>query len=215
MLPSILRSIMCLAARLDKRYAPRKLVLSTRSKSAASASRKGARPEIPALFTRISIRPPSFPSASAKPPRTEAGSDTSITTKRTPLALEFEGGGKAEFRLSQAAESRASSRPVTQTQAPLSKNARAIANPIPFVPPVTNAVFPRNSSLCSTGMYTGSFFFSIRAARRHVLRTPRYIRLSMYLPPYRTHNPRPHVPVKPERQHKRAAQHKRERTHRA
>src|SRR5664280_2341297 len=119
--PQRLRS-MPVAARLATRYEPVRLASSTRVKVSSLIRSSRLSSVIPAFDTSTSIGPWDF-STSVKAASMLAGSVTSHTTPASPS------GGSPD-------------RWVTVTRCPASANARAMASPIPRLPPVTSTDRP-------------------------------------------------------------------------
>ena len=101
--------------------APTKLVLSTSSISSSDMRTNNLSRVIPAFATRTWIGPNSV-STFVKAASTLAVSETSQVTTFKPAT-------GSPLRL------------VTMTVSPLARNSRAIASPMPLLPPVTNTIF--------------------------------------------------------------------------
>ncbi len=113
--------IMPLLARRAQRKDPARLVSTTVSQSSSLIRMRSPSLVTPALATSTSTGPPSFSSASVNAASTEA---VSVTSQRTPMSPS---GASPE-------------RCVTATVSPASANDRAIARPMPRLPPVTRTV---------------------------------------------------------------------------
>src|SRR5689334_3352398 len=91
---------------------------------------------VPALLTRISIRPSSLPTRSI----IAATAALSVTSVATAIALT-----PRLYRSSTALADFASLRPTTAISAPASASPRAMPRPMPPLPPVTIATLPLRS----------------------------------------------------------------------
>ena len=113
------------------------LVSITRSQSASLISSVGTRLVVPAAYTMMSSRPKVSTQASL----TRSSSDVSATSAGTRRVR------RPRPSISAATASTfAARRPVTTTSAPASARPRAMARPMPLVPPTTTARRPERSN---------------------------------------------------------------------
>ena len=115
------------------------------SNVASSRDAVGPKEEVPALFTRMSIPPPSESTARAARSRAASASMSSAATKMAaPPSAQIASTTARPLPLS---------RPLTTTVAPAAVRATAVALPIPLVPPVMSALLPLKS--CITFPFQG------------------------------------------------------------
>src|ERR1700733_8977487 len=121
----------------EHRNALVRLVLITLSHSSSESACGALRILMPALLTRISIRPSSLPTR----PTIAVTADGSVTSATTDIALT-----PSLARSAAAAIDFASLRPTIAILAPASASPRAMPRPMPPLPPVTSATLPRRSN---------------------------------------------------------------------
>src|SRR6266542_651692 len=119
------------------KYAPLKLVPTTRSKSASVTSAVRAADAIPALANTPSNRPNRCRTWLTRSSRSTV-QVTSVGTASTRSSAS---------RSLVAFSSRSALRPASTTLAPSSTSRRAVARPMPLPPPVIRTVFPSNSAM--------------------------------------------------------------------
>src|SRR4051812_39504060 len=112
----------------------RRLTSMVASNSAGSVSMAGCGCEIPALLTRMS-KPPNAPT-----PRSARRAGPSGCARSTAAVLMSTPNSSASAL--RAADSSASSRPLSTSAAPAAANVLAMSAPIPFVAPVISALLP-------------------------------------------------------------------------
>ena len=129
---------MCRPIARDIRHSPVTLTSKTSSNSASGTSRAGPWKQMPALLTRMSMRPCAATASSA----TRATSSRSVTSADTTVARRPVSSAMAAA----ASSLRAVSRATTTTSAPAWARAVAKARPRPRLAPVTSAVRPDRSN---------------------------------------------------------------------
>src|SRR5712691_7321821 len=123
----------------ERRTPESTLVSKRRSQSSSGISVNGLTSKMPTLFTRTSTSGSSASSRAA--PRAVP---RSAAMPRAPPPISRT-----------AASTRSCARPFTITWAPSRESARAMANPMPAVEPVTSAFFPRSSSSIRQVLHCG------------------------------------------------------------
>ena len=120
----------------QQKKSPRRLVSMIRSQSASVTSSADLRTITAALLTRISI----FPKSPITRETSAATDDISLTSVGTATAF-----SPSFCRDSAACCPSAARRLAMTTAAPAAASPRAMARPIPWLPPVTMATFPERS----------------------------------------------------------------------
>mmetsp|Transcript_3125 Transcript_3125/g.6527 ORF Transcript_3125/g.6527 Transcript_3125/m.6527 type:complete len:201 (-) Transcript_3125:126-728(-) len=135
----------CLAHARERAKGPSKLTSSTRWKSERLVVSSGARRLIPALFTRMSIRPCSLTMAAT------ACSHACASPASNASAVHWAPGQRSRRR-SLAASSEDGVLEEMTTCAPKSARPTAIAKPMPREDPVTSATLPSSLNIDSVGV---------------------------------------------------------------
>jgi hypothetical protein len=128
---------MCGITSFTSRIAPNTFISKSAAHTASSFSMNVPRLEVPALFTRMSMRPNCLAVASTR----RVTSSGLLTSHGTPIT-----SGLTLFSSATAASTAAGRREQIATLAPSWASTFAVSFPIPSVPPVMIATFPLSPS---------------------------------------------------------------------